>query len=144
MHSLSLYIIGLSDAREYLIRFSVANGVIDEERGVQPFFLESIHDFYRDYHRNWDPDTARLLEFGGGPSIYPLISAAPYVSEIVFAEYAEEGRREIELWKNDDPTAHDWTPYFRYNMLHAINITSLHSALLITSLCIILVIPEWT
>ena len=105
---------GLNDARGYLVhRFSAPNGVIDEERGVQPFYLESIHEFYRDYHSNWNPETARLLEFGGGPCIYPLISAAPYVRGIVFAEYAEEGRREVELWKNDDATAHDWTPYFR-------------------------------
>ena len=126
----------MSDAREYLTRFSVTNGVIDEERGVQPFFLESIHDFYRNYHSNWDPDTARLLEFGGGPSIYPLISAAPYVSEIVFAEYAEEGRREIELWKNDDPTAHDWTPYFRYNYATCDDIITF-CTILIIQLCII-------
>ena len=105
---------GLSDARGYLVRrFSAPNGVIDEERGVQPFYLESIHEFYRDYHSNWNSETARLLEFGGGPCIYPLISAAPYVREIVFAEYAEEGRKEVKLWKNDDATAHDWTPYFR-------------------------------
>ena len=95
-------------------RFSAPEGIIDKERGVQPFYLKVIHDFYSDYHHNWKPETARLLEFGGGPCIYPLISAAPHVSEIVFAEYAEEGRKEVELWKNNDPAAHDWTPYFRY------------------------------
>ena len=115
------------DARDYLVqRFSAPNGVIDEERGVQPFYLESIHDFYYNYHDNWNPETARLLEFGGGPCIYPLISAAPHVSEIVFAEYAEEGRREVKLWKNNDATAHDWAPYFRY-VLNAINVLTLHN-----------------
>ena len=112
------FIIGLTDAKEYLVRrFTSPNGVIDEKRAVQPFYLKSMHNFYHDYHCNWNSETARIIEFGGGPCIYPLISAAPYFSEIVFAEYAEEGRREVELWKNQQPTAHDWTPYFRYSYM---------------------------
>ena len=58
--------------------------------------------------------TARLLEFGGGPVIYPLISAAPHVAEVVFADYAQSSLDEVSLWKSSDPHAHDWSPYFRH------------------------------
>ena len=118
----------MTDARGYLIRrFSARNGAIDEERGIQPFYLKSIHEFYHEYHSSWNQETARLLEFGGGPCIYPLISAAPHVNEIVFAEYAEEGRKEVELWKNNNPNAHDWTPYFRYFTIIMLQIILIHT-----------------
>ena len=55
-----------------------------------------------------------VLEFGGGPVIVPLISAAPFVSEIVFSEYAEANRAQVQLWKDNDPNAHNWMPYIRY------------------------------
>ena len=87
----------------------------DKERGVQPFYLESFHKFYTStFPTEWDASTARLLEFGGGPAIYPLISAATHVSEVVFSDYAQSSLDEVSLWKNNDPQAHDWSPYFRY------------------------------
>ena len=82
-------------------------------RAVQPFYLQCYHEFYRDFHRCWDPKTARLLEVGGGPIIYSRISAAPHVKEIVFGEFLEGNRHEVTLWKNRDPSAFNWTPYFK-------------------------------
>ena len=87
----------------------------DKERGYQPFYLDSFHNFYTSkLPAEWDATTARLLEFGGGPVIYPLISAAPHVAEVVFADYAQSSLDEVSLWKNSDPHAHDWSPYFRH------------------------------
>ena len=84
-----------------------------EEKRSQ-FYLQCFHEFYQQYHTQWDHTVARLLEFGGGPVIVPLISAAPFVSEIVFCEYSESGRKEVQLWKDSDPNAHNWMPYFKY------------------------------
>ena len=86
----------------------------DKERGVQPFYLQSIHDFYQKFHNQWNPSTARLLEYGGGPVIYPLISASPFVSEITFSDYADANIKQVLMWKDRQPSAHDWTPYFEY------------------------------
>ena len=83
-----------------------------EERSQ--FYLHCFHEFYQQYHTQWDRAKARLLEFGGGPVILPLISAAPFVSEIVFSDYAESNRNEVQLWKDRGPNAHDWMPYIRY------------------------------
>ena len=44
----------------------------------------------------------------------PLISAAPYVLEIVFSDYAESSREQVVMWKDNNPNAHDWSPYFKY------------------------------
>ena len=103
------------DAAEFLKRrFSAPKGIIDEERGVQLFYLQSYHDFYQNLPPEWDAGNARLLELGGGPVVYPLISAAPHVSEIVFTDYAESNREQVRLWRNRDPIAHDWSPYFQH------------------------------
>ena len=84
----------------------------EEERNQ--FYLRCFHEFYQKHHTQWDVTRSRLLEFGGGPNIIPLISAAPFVSEIVFSEYAESNRKEVQLWKDDSPNAYNWTPYFKY------------------------------
>ena len=100
------------DARSYLrSRFSFPKGVVSNEE-YQAFDIRCYHDFYQKYRL--DPETARVLEFGGGPCIFPLISAAPHVKEIVFAEYLKGCRNEVQLWKDCSPEAHDWTPCFRY------------------------------
>ena len=86
----------------------------DKERGIQPFYLKSLHDFYVKYSGNWDSQLAKLLEFGGGPVIYSLISAAPYVASIVHSDYAESNLQEVRWWKDKSVHAHNWMPYFHY------------------------------
>ena len=76
--------------------------------------LQCFHEFYSKYHGEWDTTSARPLEFGGGPTIYGLISASGYVSEIVFSDYVEENRKAVEEWKNAGPCGYDWGPYFKY------------------------------
>jgi len=76
--------------------------------------LRCVHKFYQDFHKNWDNSTASLLEFGSGPYLHTLISAAPYVSKIYHTDFLEECRREVLLWKNKDSTAYDWSPYFKF------------------------------
>lgn len=86
----------------------------DPDETRTQFYLRNFHEFYQQYHTQWDHTGARLLEFGGGPIIVPLISAAPFVSEIVFSEYADSCRNEVQLWKDNDPKAFDWMPYIRH------------------------------
>ena len=101
------------DAAAYLrTRYS------NPEDGRSQFYLDCFHEFYQQYHTQWDRTKARMLEFGGGPVIVPLISAAPFVSGIMFSDHAESGRKEVQLWKDNDPNAHDWMPYIR----HVVNI----------------------
>jgi hypothetical protein len=75
--------------------------------------LARLHSFYdKAEHKQ---ARYRILEYGGGPcSIYPLISAVPCASRIVFAEYGEQNRKQTEMWKNTEDRAKDFSPLFRY------------------------------
>ena len=84
------------------------------EAGRSLFTLQCFHDFVQKYKNQWDYSRAKFLEVGGGPNIMPLISIAPYVSEIVFSEYAAECRKSVELWKTGSPGAYDWSPFMQY------------------------------
>ena len=103
-------------ARDYLEgRYGQAT---DDERGVVSFNLKSYHGFFQKYASEWDASSARLLEFGGGPAIYPLISAAPFISEATFADYAEPNLKEVQLWRDEDPSAFDWSKYFQHVLVN--------------------------
>lgn len=56
----------------------------------------------------------RVLEFGGGPTIYQIISAARYVSEIVFAEYLTVNREEVRRWLVNHGQCLDWDQYLDF------------------------------
>ena len=69
------------------------------------------------HHKFWtslESNNLTMLEFGGGPSLYSLISACPHVKEIVFAEFTEPNRNEVEAWLRKDASAFDWSPYFKH------------------------------
>ena len=76
--------------------------------------LQCHHQFCEQFHKEWDNSSARLLDLGGGPCIHCHISYVPYVAEIYHSDYVEACRNEVLLWKNNDPDAHDWFPYFKY------------------------------
>ncbi|XP_065918042.1 nicotinamide N-methyltransferase-like [Dysidea avara] len=76
--------------------------------------LKSVHNFYKDYHKKWDISTAKVLEFGSGPYLHKLISAAPYVGEIYHSDFAPSCRNEVLMWMRKDPNAFNWDPYFKY------------------------------
>jgi phenylethanolamine N-methyltransferase len=49
-----------------------------------------------------------LLEFGGGPTLYQLMSAAAKVKEIHFSDYLESNLTEVKKWKNRESNAFNW------------------------------------
>jgi hypothetical protein len=49
-----------------------------------------------------------LLEFGGGPTLYQLMSAAAKVKEIHFSDYLESNLMEVRKWVNRDSDAFNW------------------------------------
>jgi len=99
------------DCKVYLSFYYDTNEDSNEDGGFS-FHKQQLYNFYTKYNSKWNNKTARLLEFGGGPVITSLISAAPYVDQITFAAYAESERREIELWKHGKEGAHDWSSHF--------------------------------
>ncbi len=55
-----------------------------------------------------------VLEFGGGPTIYSLITAARTAGSIHFCDYNQACLDEVNLWRNNDATAFDWTKFIAY------------------------------
>ena len=76
--------------------------------------LAMIHKFYKDFHKEWDNSNATFLEFGAGPYLHTLISAAPYVGEIYHSDYSASCQDETLMWMRKDPNAYSWDPYFKY------------------------------
>ena len=61
-------------------------------------------------------DRITVLDYSCGPVICNVISAAglPQVSEIVMAEYIDKSLELLQQWLDRDPSAFDWSPYFRH------------------------------
>lgn len=71
------------------------------------FQLENFHEAYQRL-----PRSLRVLDYGAGPAILSVISAAEYASEIVLSDYATSNRESLKKWLRKDSTAFDWSSYF--------------------------------
>ena len=89
------------------------SGEISDEE-YQAWYLQVYHQFFSLIRGERDPETVRMLEFAGGPSVFSLISAAPCVKEIVFSEFLDTNRAELQLWLDKSKDGFDWKPFFRY------------------------------
>ena len=77
------------------------------------FPLKHFHEFYSKYDQLLHSGL-KILDYGTGPSIHYLISAAPHASEIVLSDYTEGNRTALQQWLENNPNAHDWSPYFKH------------------------------
>ncbi|XP_068752454.1 indolethylamine N-methyltransferase-like [Montipora capricornis] len=95
------------DPNVYLNSYFKVEGRIEV---YNDFALRCFHEFWSKVNNK----NQRVLEFGGGPVICNLIPATPYAQEIVFTEYTEKNRREVQKWLQESPDAHDWSAYFKF------------------------------
>ena len=63
-------------------------------------------------------DMARILEFGGGPTIYQLISAAKYPVSVDFSDYLDANLDEVRTWLQDRPEQFRWDDFIQYVLCH--------------------------
>ncbi len=73
----------------------------------------AILKFLHNTYKNLEPANS-LLEFGGGPTIYQLISASSKVNEIIFSEYSGANREEVKKWLNNNPGSFNWDSWFEF------------------------------
>lgn len=66
------------------------------------------------YHRTYSSigPVARMLEIGGGPTLYQLISASRQAEEIVFSDFLVANRTEVENWLAGAAGVFNWDAYF--------------------------------
>jgi hypothetical protein len=62
------------------------------------------------------PPGGLLLDFGGGPTIFPLIAAASRVREIHFCDYLDANLREVRQWLRNEPAAFDWREFVKVTL----------------------------
>jgi hypothetical protein len=62
------------------------------------------------------PDS-RLLDFGGGPTVYTLITAATRAKEIDFCDYLESNLAEVQKWLRREPSAYNWTHFIKTTLV---------------------------
>lgn len=73
--------------------------------------------FYARIHRQRTPG-GRLLEVGGGPVIYPLVSASRVVDEIHFTDALQDNLDEVKQALDGADEAFDWRPFVRRALEH--------------------------
>jgi NNMT/PNMT/TEMT family len=93
------------DPRAYLNEYYADLG--DENRALVQFFVEAYRSI---------PPNSMLLDFGGGPTIYPLIAAVTRVKEIHFCDYLELNLREVQTWLRGEVSAFDWRAFVRMTL----------------------------
>jgi len=94
------------DARKYLQRYFLAPS--EEDRFTLRFWIEQIRHL---------PPGVRVLEYGGGPTLYSVLALARQASSIHFSDYVPAALTEVRRWIAGEPDAHDWRPYV-HHILH--------------------------
>ena len=56
----------------------------------------------------------KVLDYGCGPAIINVMSAARKASEIILAEYTEQSRKYLHQWLNGDETVFDWSTHSKF------------------------------
>src|SRR5437016_4713274 len=90
------------DPRGYLKEYYMT---IDSEN-------DQLLRFFSECYRDIIPRST-LLEFGSGPTLYSLITAAAKVETIHVCDRLEGNLREIQLWKRADEEAFNWEPFIQ-------------------------------
>ena len=76
------------------------------------FESDELLRFFSECYRDIDPRST-LLDFGSGPTLYSLITAAAKVETIHVSDRLEGNLHEIQLWKRGDEEAFNWEPFIQ-------------------------------
>ena len=88
------------DSKEYLREYY--SNIGPENHGL----LDSFAKTYRDATEN-----SLILEFGGGPTVYQLITAARNARSIHFSDYLQTNLDEVSKWRRCSPEAFNWSTF---------------------------------
>ncbi len=94
------------DPNAYLREYYSCLG--EENRALLAFLSQAYARIFSEI------DTASVLEFGGGPTIYQLISAAQYPVSIDFSDYLDENLCEVRAWLRNRPEQFSWDAFILY------------------------------
>ena len=84
--------------------------------GKKSIYTERVKHSLSCYHNAFNglSSNLKVLDYGCGPVIMNVISAATKASEIILAEYSEQNCKTLQQWINGDPTSFDWSTHFKF------------------------------
>ena len=88
-----------------------ADSIENEESYKRVFLLKCLADFFKWFKA---PDNLKVLDYGCGPGVLQLTSAASKAAEIVLADYAQQNREFIQKWVDKEIEENRFSPYFQY------------------------------
>ncbi len=75
-----------------------------------------IFDFQKKVARNlleaFPQDNIKVLDVGGGPTIYQHIPVSLEAGSITHSEFLEQNREEVKRWLDQDEDSYNWDAYF--------------------------------
>ena len=83
-------------------------------KAMKDFPLMCVHKFFAQKHSTSEGVPLKVLDYGYGPVLAYIISAAGANAEVVLAEYGEKCRNALQDWLSHSPIAWDWTPYIKH------------------------------
>ena len=81
---------------------------------MHEFTMQKLHEHFQSVQAAKPGTEFKVLDYGCGPVISNVISAARVASEIVLAEYTEEGRTAVRMWLEKNPNSFNWSPFHKY------------------------------
>ena len=101
-----------SEYYEYLFEEDTA---AERSTTFRHFQLAQTYNFYSTLESEAASDRRlHILEFGGGPSVASLISAAPYAEKMVFSEFVGRNRESVDMWRNHKSPGFDFRKLIQY------------------------------
>ena len=91
------------------------NPVNERQSTFRDFQLAKTHQFYSTLESQAASEKRlHILEFGGGPSIAPLISAVPYAEKMVFSDFVGRNREFVDSWRKCERSSPDFLPLIQF------------------------------
>ena len=91
----------LFDSQEYLSKLFHDITIFQDVTAFTKFFSQ------------FPDNSVTMLDYGGGPNVFPLIVGAEKVKRYVHSDYAKNNRDEVERWRKMEPKAFDWKDNIR-------------------------------
>lgn len=88
--------------RDYLNEYYTHIG--DENKNLLVFFAKCYEQI---------PANSTILEFGGGPTVYQLISATTKALQIHFSDFLDVNLKEVKSWRQAAFHAFNWIPFIK-------------------------------
>jgi hypothetical protein len=92
--------------------FAVRKYLEEQNSAIEQDEEFMMHFFHQTYTK-FGGSKKLMLELGGGPTIYQIISARNHVRKIVFTDLLQEDLNEVIWWFNKEKKAFNWDHYFK-------------------------------